>query len=120
MPDLLSQPVAAPMVVKDLAGGWWRDCAFEFFREGIEICHPLPGEPAVALLRYAPGAHAPAHLHQGLESIFVLEGSQRDERGTYGPGCLVLNPQGSVHSVTSDKGCVVLLQWVRPVRFLDE
>jgi anti-sigma factor ChrR (cupin superfamily) len=54
----------------------------------------------------------------GLETILVLEGSQSDERGTYDAGTLVFNPAGTVHRVWSDEGCVVLIQWAKPVEFV--
>ena len=103
----------------DLLGGGWRELPFEPFREGVEICTLHAGEPQVALLRYAAGASVPRHLHPGLETVIVLEGSQRDERGEYGRGSVCINPEGSVHSVRSDRGCVVLIQWTLPVRLLD-
>lgn len=101
-----------------LAGGWQR---FEFgpFRDGIEIAHVIEGQPAVALLRYSPGAKVPRHRHPGLETVYVLEGSQRDEHGLYKAGAVVFNTQGSIHSVVSDDGCVVLIQWAKPIEFLD-
>ena len=105
---------------RDLLGGGWRNLPFEPFREGVEICTLHAGEPQVALLRYAPGASVPRHLHPGLETVIVLEGSQRDERGVYAAGSVCVNPEGSVHSVRSDGGCVVLIQWTLPVRLLDE
>ena len=88
---------------------------FEPFREGVEIHHMKTGIPAVALLRYKPGASVPMHRHTGLETIYVLQGAQSDERGTYREGDYVLNPEGTSHSVWSDTGCVVLIQWERPV-----
>ena len=103
-----------------LLSGGWHDLAFEHFREGIEICWLVRGEPALALLRYAKGAAAPLHLHTGLETIVVLEGAQCDEHGTYESGSLIINPRGTTHSVWSPDGCVVLIQWERPVRFLEE
>jgi len=101
-----------------LAGGW-RDLVFEPFREGIEV-HWLEKAstdeaPALALLRYAPGARVPRHRHLGLETIMVLEGSQGDENGTYRKGSVVLNPAGSEHAVWSTDGCVVLIHWTLPV-----
>ena len=102
-----------------LAAGGWHTMAFEPFRDGVEICWLKPGEPGVALLRYAPGASVPRHVHTGLETILVLEGSQSDERGTYAAGALVLNPEGSAHSVWSDEGCVILIEWERPVRIIE-
>jgi anti-sigma factor ChrR (cupin superfamily) len=103
-----------------LAGGW-RALAFEPFRPGVEICRLADsGESraSLALLRYQPGASVPAHRHDGLETILVLEGSQRDEHGHYAAGDMVVNPVGSKHSVSTDEGCVVLIQWERPVRML--
>ncbi|SEA43554.1 cupin domain-containing protein [Rubrimonas cliftonensis] len=114
-PDAAPEPFAVP----GLLSGGWRDATFEPFREGVEICHLLRGEPALALLRYAPGAGVPAHAHPGLETILVLEGAQTDERGRREAGALVVNTPGSSHSVWSDEGCVVLIQWTKPVAFLD-
>lgn len=89
-------------------------------RGGIEIhvLHETAEGARAAILRYAPGAEAPAHRHEGYEYIYVLQGEQGDERGTYGPGSLVINEPGSVHRVTSSGGCVVLILWQRPVVFL--
>lgn len=78
----------------------------------------MQGEPGVALLRYQPDAAVPRHRHLGLETIVVLEGSQSDERGRYETGAVVLNPEGSEHSVWSEDGCVVLIQWDRPVELV--
>ena len=104
----------------DLLDGGWKDMDFAHFREGVDICWIRREDPSVALLRYAPGAGVPRHRHTGLETIFVLDGSQRDEKGTYAAGSVVLNPAGSVHSVWSDEGCVLMIEWERPVRMLDE
>jgi anti-sigma factor ChrR (cupin superfamily) len=108
-----------PRAWADMLAGGWRAAAFEPFREGVEIVWLRRDPPAVALLRYAPGAAVPRHRHAGLETILVLDGAQSDERGDYAAGALVLNPEGSVHSVWSDEGCVVLIQWERPVEFLE-
>src|SRR5690242_136936 len=85
--------------------------SFAPFRPGVEIAR-LYGDgiagPSAALLRYAPGAHVPEHEHIGHEHIVVLEGSQRDERGEYGPGSCLINGPGSRHAVHSEHGCVVL------------
>lgn len=74
-------------------------------------------EPAAAVLRYAPGASLPYHVHPGHEHIYILDGAQVDERGVYGPGTLVVNPPGSGHSVSSPRGCLVLVFWERPVEY---
>jgi anti-sigma factor ChrR (cupin superfamily) len=116
----MSDPVHLP----GLATGAFRKAAFEPFREGVEIAHLQrpdgDGGPALALLRYRPGAGVPRHEHTGLETILVLEGSQSDERGTYRTGDVVLNPPGSIHRVWSDEGCTVLISWAAPVRILGD
>lgn len=90
------------------------------FRAGVEkgrLFHDVETGEEVAVLRYQPGASVPPHRHDGYEYIFVLEGSQKDARGSYGPGTLVVNPPGSEHAVESPDGCVVLAIWQKPVRF---
>ncbi len=103
-----------------LLNGGWRELEFEPFREGVDV-HYLwdTGEgPVWAFLRYAAGAAVPTHLHTGLETILVVEGSQSDEHGRYPQGSMICNPPGSKHSVWSVDGCVVLIQWEKPVIIL--
>jgi len=93
---------------------------FQDLREGVEIhvLHEAPDGAKVAILRYRPGAHVPAHRHEGYEYIYVLEGEQSDERGSYSAGSFVINEPGVSHRVQSKTGCVVLIIWQRPVVFL--
>ncbi len=109
-----------PFSYSGLINGGWRALEFAPFRDGVEI-HRLYAEgddgPAAALLRYAPGAQVPRHLHPGYEHVIVLEGSQRDANGLHQTGDVVVNTPGSSHDVTSEEGCVVLVIWGRPVRF---
>jgi anti-sigma factor ChrR (cupin superfamily) len=109
-----------PFLLPGLLAGNWRHLSFEPFRAGIEIhrLYTVPDGPAAALLRYAPGGMAPLHEHTGYEHVLVLDGSQSDEHGTYKTGALLLNPPGSRHSVRSEGGCVALLIWEKPIRFL--
>jgi anti-sigma factor ChrR (cupin superfamily) len=110
--------MAEPLHLPGFLPEKWRDLPWQPFRDGVDMAPIVSGEPAVALLRYAPGSGVPRHLHLGLETILVLEGEQSDERGTYPAGSLVFNPEGSSHSVWSVPGCVVLIQWAKPVEFL--
>ena len=96
------------------------ELAWKPFRTGIDIYRLYGGDaaqPAAALLRYQPGASAPRHIHIGVEHIFILSGSQRDETGVYQAGTFIVNPAGSTHSVISDNGCIVLVLWQQPVQF---
>jgi len=96
---------------------------FEYFREGVEVSWIYGGSgvsPSAAFLRYAPGARIPRHLHEGLEHILILRGSQQDERGVYSEGTFVVNPPGSAHDVSSPDGCLVLIIWAKSVQFVAE
>lgn len=93
---------------------------FSSLRPGVEIhvLHESSDGARAALLRYAAGAQVPPHRHEGYEYIYVLEGAQSDERGSYEAGAFVINEPGAIHSVTSRNGCVVLILWQRPVVFV--
>jgi len=98
-----------------------RKRGYRKLRDGVDILVlagvPEKG-PTVALLRYSPGARVPAHRHSGFEVIFVIDGAQSDERGTYEAGEVVVNREGDSHSVWSDDGCLILIVWERPIEFL--
>lgn len=106
------------LVLKTILDGGWSDLEFEPFKPGISIHWLLKGEPAIALLKYQPGASAPLHSHPAAETVFMLEGAQSDANGVYSAGDFVVNHQGSTHEVFSEHGCVALLQWAKPVQFL--
>jgi anti-sigma factor ChrR (cupin superfamily) len=113
----------ASLAYAGLVGAGWRDLVYEYFRPGLDVHWLARGEgeePSVAILRYEPGARVPLHRHVGLETIVVLEGTQTDEDGDYGAGSVILNASGTQHSVWSTTGCVVLIQWDKPVVILDE
>jgi anti-sigma factor ChrR (cupin superfamily) len=65
---------------------------------------------ATSIVRYAPGASFPRHVHGGGEEILVLEGTFSDERGDYPAGCYIRNPPGSSHAPCSRGGCVLLVK----------
>lgn len=120
----MNLPVRVPglerLVVSGLFGGMqaYADFKWAHFRDGVEIARlygaPDHG-PSAALLRYAPKAQVPVHLHRDIEHILVLAGAQSDEDGTYPAGTLLVHGPGTRHSVVSDEGCVVLAIWLAPV-----
>lgn len=92
------------------------------FRPGV-TAHWLYKEdgagPAAVLLRYEAGARVALHEHVGYEHLYVIEGDQYDEYGSYPAGSLVINPPGTRHSPGSKGGCVALLIYEKAVRFVD-
>jgi anti-sigma factor ChrR (cupin superfamily) len=114
---------ASGLVLTDLASIPRRlgEFAWAPLGPGVELS-PLyqdaAGHIKLALLRYAPGATVPEHLHTGMEYIQILAGAQQDERGVYYAGTLLVSLPGSRHSVASPEGCVALAVWESPVRFV--
>ncbi|HEY0791892.1 MAG TPA: cupin domain-containing protein [Chthoniobacterales bacterium] len=98
-----------------------KEIAWEPYRPGVEI-YRLYGNgldgPSAALLRYEAGSAVPLHEHSGYEHILVLAGAQEDQNGVIETGTLVINPPGTRHAVSSRSGCIVLVIYERPVRFL--
>jgi anti-sigma factor ChrR (cupin superfamily) len=94
---------------------------FEPLRPGVMISRLYEDEAtgaSAAVLRYAPGGRVPKHRHDGYEHVYVLEGEQSDENGSYPAGSFVINAPGSAHSVWSDSGCLALLVWSNSITFL--
>lgn len=56
---------------------------------------------ATVLIRMQPGCSYPAHRHNGVEEVFVLQGGYSDARGTHRAGDYVLNDAGSAHHPTA-------------------
>jgi anti-sigma factor ChrR (cupin superfamily) len=102
---------------------WEHKLPWQPFQKGVDI-YRLYGDgvtgPAAALLRFQPGARVALHEHAGYEHIFVLSGSQTDEKSQAAEGTLVVHPPGTVHSVLSENGCIVLAIHEKPVKFRDK
>jgi anti-sigma factor ChrR (cupin superfamily) len=117
------EPLALPPLEEMLAEARRADLPFQYFRAGVEVHWLRESQdddgPSAAVLRYAPGASVPPHRHQGEENIYVISGAQQDDRGIYPAGTHVVNVPGSSHAVASPEGCVVLVVWARPNRWLD-
>jgi anti-sigma factor ChrR (cupin superfamily) len=65
---------------------------------------------ATSIVRYAPGSHFSAHVHEGGEEFLVLEGVFRDEHGDFPAGCYVRNPPQSHHTPGSPRGCTIFVK----------
>jgi anti-sigma factor ChrR (cupin superfamily) len=101
--------------------GWQHRIPWKPFKHLVEI-YRLYGDgktgPTAALLRFQPGGRVALHEHTGYEHIFVLAGSQVDENSRAETGTLIINPPGTSHSILSEKGCIVLAIYEKPVKFL--
>jgi putative transcriptional regulator len=65
------------------------------------------------LYRISPGARIPRHSHAGNEYTLVVAGGFSDERGSYGPGEVVINGPDDLHQPVGDEGEVCYALAVR-------
>lgn len=65
---------------------------------------------ATSLVRYAPGACFPSHVHEGGEEFLVLDGVFSDETGHHPAGTYVRNPPGSSHAPYTRDGCTIFVK----------
>ncbi|MEW9532604.1 cupin domain-containing protein [Microbispora sp. NPDC049125] len=112
------------LVVRDLLSAAGRDAVdwrrwVQPGREGVDI-HTLylTGQDATAfLVRFGPGSHGDLHEHLDYELMFVLEGELRNDNGDrYGVGDLIIEEPNSVHQVSSESGCTLLVVREAPTR----
>ncbi|MBP2703222.1 cupin domain-containing protein [Microbispora sp. RL4-1S] len=112
------------LVVRDLLSAEGREAvAWERWvqpgREGVDI-HTLyrTGQQAHAfLVRFGPGAHGDLHEHLDYEMMFVLDGELVNDNGDrYGVGDVIVEEPNSVHQVSSDSGCTLLVVREAPTR----
>jgi hypothetical protein len=63
----------------------------------------------VAILRYtvADGSVG-LHLHSKTESVYVIDGTQTDAKGSYPTGTVYFNPPGSGHQISNSSGFFIL------------
>jgi putative transcriptional regulator len=65
------------------------------------------------LYRISPGARIPRHSHAGCEYTLVVAGGFTDERGSYGPGDVIMNGPDDCHQPVGDEGEVCFALAVR-------
>jgi len=65
---------------------------------------------ATSLVRYARGAQAGRHVHDGGEEVLVLEGVLSDETGDHPAGTYLRLPPGSAHAPFSRQGCLLYVK----------
>ena len=65
---------------------------------------------STALVRWRAGTPFNRHSHFGGEEIYVLEGTFKDEFGSYPAGTWLRNPHQSTHTPFSDEGCLIYVK----------
>ena len=84
----------------------WKQ-VYKGFSEFIPI---MNDDDELKLIKMDPGTSVPLHSHGGKEYILVLNGSFKDEYGTYNKGDLQINDHKIKHNPTASvkEGCVCL------------
>src|SRR5689334_11916152 len=65
---------------------------------------------ATTVVRYAPKSRFAAHLHDGGEEFFVLDGVFQDEHGHFPAGSYIRNPPTTSHTPGSEDGCKIFVK----------
>jgi hypothetical protein len=81
------------------------------FKPNIEklILAGAPETEHIAILWYTVTDGGVAlHYHSKTESVYVIDGTQTDAKGTYPTGTVYFNPPGSGHQITNSTGFFVL------------
>ena len=72
------------------------------------------------LMRWAPGARLPDHVHTAIEQTYVISGSFSDRDGVCRAGQFVWRRKGSRHDAWTDEGCLMLAFFIQPNQFFDQ
>ena len=95
--------------------------AYGDFKPGIQklILAGTADSKHIAILWYTDADGGVAlHYHAKTESVYVIDGTQTDAKGTYPTGTVYFNPPGSGHQVTDSTG-FFLLAYAAPPDFAD-
>lgn len=103
----------APLVARAAESQEWELSDADGFLLKTLFSDPSTGDRTI-LMRVAPGAYAGPHSHEQVEHVYVVDGSFRDEYGTYREGDYLMRIPGAVHSAQSDEGATMLLIYTRP------
>ncbi len=68
-------------------------------------------DKVIALVKFHPGSNAIKHIHNNFEAIYVIDGGYSDEYGTYKQGDLLIYPDQSSHSWSSENGALLYVVW---------
>lgn len=83
------------------------------------LFHPRPErptEPNAGIVRYEPGYGHPKHRHDFAQIWYILAGTFRIGRGTYGPGTMIFHPDPHFEEplTTETGGDILYVQYQGP------
>jgi anti-sigma factor ChrR (cupin superfamily) len=109
-----SSPSPTPLAgVRRVAGAeldWQPSPSPEVWRKRLFHAGPPEAGRVTSIVRYDAGARFHEHGHPEGEEILVLGGTFSDERGDFGAGSYMLNPEGFRHAPFSREGCLLFVK----------
>jgi anti-sigma factor ChrR (cupin superfamily) len=109
-----SSPSPTPLAgVRRVAGAeldWQPSPSPEVWRKRLFHAGPPEAGRVTSIVRYDAGARFHEHGHPEGEEILVLAGTFSDERGDFGAGSYMLNPEGFRHAPFSREGCLLFVK----------
>ena len=105
----LNMDFSLPVVVPPADQAWIDSPADGVSRVHLEREASESGH-TTSLVRFAPGASFPQHLHPLGEELLVLEGVFSDETGDFPAGTYLRNPPGSSHQPFTREGCTLFVK----------
>lgn len=119
-PQAARRPETAlfPRALRDLVGFEVEDVPWRRRLPGLKEYSLDMDGCEVRLMWIRPGRALPAHTHQGMELILVLDGAFNDERGHFGPGDISIAGETVDHRPVAEKDrpCIAFAVSDGPVR----
>lgn len=117
---LIKSDVPAPL--QKYVGTWlkeikWRRVALEIWQYPIPLSEHSTA--SLKLMKILPGRAIPGHCQSGSELALVLQGSFKDDLGTYEVGDVAVAPESAEHLLVAagEVDCVCLIATDNPIRF---
>jgi putative transcriptional regulator len=111
--------VVMPLALRSYVGRHLGTPEWRTILPGLERCRiSRDGRADASFLRCRPGKAIPAHTHQGLEAVLVLQGGFRDADRHYAPGEIAVADGTIDHRPVADRSgqCIIFVVLEAPIR----
>jgi putative transcriptional regulator len=119
MPDADQMNAQMPLALRSYVSRHLGALEWRTILPGLERCLIVRDARAEAsFLRCRSGKAIPAHTHEGLEAVLVLQGGFRDQNGHYAQGDIAVADGTSDHRPVADQAgeCIIFMVLEAPVR----
>ncbi len=99
----------------------WRGTRYEGIFVNVLRREEETGDSTV-LIRMKPGCGYPAHRHNGIEEVLILQGGYSDQKGEHRAGDYIINEAGSEHhpvALNGEEDCIMVAFAHNGIHLLD-